>query len=191
MPLSRHEPKGYLPRVAPEFYQSTAVIFWTHTIEDRRTGWLNPTFHQAFREIVLHAAIREQLLCPIYTLMPDHLHLVWMGVSPTSNQRRASSFLRQRLIPLLEPNRFQHQAHDHVLREQERKRNTFSATCTYIAENPVRAGLAADRSAWDYTGCIVPGYVDLYPLQPDYWGKFWRIYAAAMGRGGIGKIATP
>ncbi len=190
MPRPHPEPRGYLPRLAPEFYRGAAVVFWTHPIAERGTGWLHPGFHQAFREIALHAAIRENLLCPIYTLMPDHLHLVWMGVGPDSNQLRACGFLRRYLEPRLGPHRFQPQAHDHVLRESERHRNAFAATCAYIADNPVRARLGATGAGWEFTGCLLPGYVDLHPLAADYWEKFWRVYGAATRRGRVGKM-TP
>ncbi len=188
MPLPPPQPRGHLPRLAPEFYRGTAVVFWTHTIHDRGTGWLNPAFHAFFREILLHAAVRERLLCPLYTLRPDHLHLIWMGVGPASDQRAASTFLRGALRPRLSPHRFQHQPHDHVLREQERKRDALAKICDYIADNPGRAGLAETSNTWAYTGCMVPGYFDLTPHAGDYWEKFWRIYTAAVERGALGKM---
>lgn len=187
-PLRR--PSSFLPRLPPEWYRGQAVVFWTHTIARRRKGWLDATFHTAFRELMLHAAAREQLLCPIYTLMPDHLHLIWMGVSASSEQRPATSFLRDQLEPRLAPARWQHQPHDHVLRDDERKRGAFVSTCHYIAENPIRAGLANSTTAWPFTGCIVPGYPVLRPLADGFWEKFWRIYAAATARGYLGKIGN-
>jgi REP element-mobilizing transposase RayT len=50
---------------------------------------------------MLHAAAREGLFCPVYCLMPDHLHLVWMGLRLDSDQRNAMSFLRTYLEPAL------------------------------------------------------------------------------------------
>jgi len=69
----------YLPRLAREHYQAGAVVHWTLTTFDRARGWLTPSFHCRFRELMLHVAARENLVCPIYCLMPDHLHLIWMG----------------------------------------------------------------------------------------------------------------
>ena len=180
-------PSGHLPRLAPGFYQGDAVVFWTHTLKNRTKGWLTPTLHITFRELMLHAAARESLLCPIYVLMPDHLHLVWMGLSTKSDQRRATAFLRPRLSRLLAPHTLQHQAHDHVLREAERKQGAFAATCAYIAENPMRASLAESSSSWPFTGCIVPGYPDLNPLDTNYWDRFWKIHNALKTRG-LGNI---
>jgi hypothetical protein len=66
----------YLPRLKREFYQADAVVFWTMPVALRQRGWLNERIHAAFRELTLHAAAREGLLCPAYCLMPDHVHFV-------------------------------------------------------------------------------------------------------------------
>lgn len=187
--LRKADPTGSLPRLAPEAYRRRAVVFWTHTVADRSTGWLDAGFHAAFRESLLHASIREQLLCPIYTLMPDHFHLIWMGVAEKSDQRLATRFLREQLAPLLSPADWQHQPHDRVLRDKERMRQAFAQTVRYITENPVRAGLVGEASAWPYTGSLVPGYPDLRPLEPEFWGRFWRLHQAAIGQGAVGKLS--
>src|ERR1022692_3132040 len=104
-PPPDHKPRSsfshYLPRLRREFYQADAVIFWTMPISHRAEGWLAEPFHATFREIMLHAAAREGLLCPAYCLMPDHLHLVWMGLRRDSDQRNGMKFLRARLGPCL------------------------------------------------------------------------------------------
>lgn len=96
----------YLPRLDRSAYQGHAVVHWTLTLEGRSTGWLTPKFHTAFRELMLHAAAREGLFCPVYCLMPDHLHLVWMGLKATTDQRNAMAFLRTQLKRVIEPARF-------------------------------------------------------------------------------------
>src|SRR5581483_6472166 len=131
----------YLPRLQHEFYQAAAVVHWTMPMAQRGIGWLNEIFHARFREIMLHAAVRENLFCPVYCLMPDHIHFIWMGLNKDSDQKTAIKFVREHLALALHPYRFQHQAHDHVLREEERKRNAFAKICFYILANPVRAGL--------------------------------------------------
>jgi putative transposase len=133
----------YLPRLAPEFYQGDAAVHWTLTVFDRGTGWLNTVFHSAFRELMLHVAAREGLFCPAYCLMPDHLHLLWLGLRRDTNQRNGMSFLRTHLEMRLSPHKFQPQAHDHVLRQAERESGAFAKICFYILANPVRAGLVA------------------------------------------------
>jgi putative transposase len=169
--------KFYLPRLSPAAYQSYAVVHWTLTIEHRASGWLSPPFHALFRELMLHAQVREQLICPVYCLMPNHIHLVWMGHGEASDQRNGMAFLRTHLEPLIAPAKFQHQAHDHVLREDERKQLVFVNACSYIASNPVEAGLVPSAEDWEFTGAIVGGYPDLHPVrQRKFWEILWGLY---------------
>ena len=81
--------KGHLPRLERHHYQEHSVVM------------LNPLFHARFRELILHAAAREQIWCPVYCLMPNHFHLVWMGVRRESDQLNAMRFLRRQLCPRL------------------------------------------------------------------------------------------
>jgi len=171
------ERKGKLPRLGRTYYQGHAVVFWTNTLEERASGWLTPAFHATFREIMLHAAAREHLFCPAYCLMPDHLHLLWMGMRRDSDQISAMKFLRTHLEPALGCGRqWQHQPHDHVLREDERQENAFETFCFYVLANPVRAELAKCDADWPYSGAIVPGYPTLHPLAEGYWERFWKLY---------------
>ena len=169
--------KRSLPRLSPEHYRGHAFVFWTHCIEDRRTGWLSPAFHKTFREILLHASARYTLACPVYCLMPDHVHLLWLGMDPNSEQKQATKFLRQHLTPNLAPVEWQRQPHDHVLDEKARERDAFQSTCHYIQENPVRQSLVTEWTDYAYTGCMLPGYPELDIRTEDYWLRFWRIYA--------------
>jgi len=155
------------------------MVHWTLPTFDRAQGWLTDGFHARFRELMLHAAAREGLLCPVYCLMPDHVHMVWMGLRPDSDQRNGMSFLRTYLEPALAPAKFQPQAHDSVLREREREHGAFAKVCFYILDNPVRAGLVARPKQWRFSGAVVPGYPQLHPLEPDFWEKFWKMYERA------------
>jgi putative transposase len=166
----------YLPRLHPTAYQSDAVVHWTLTTFDRGAGWLTQSFHLEFRELMLHAQTRERLVCPIYVLMPDHIHFVWMGLEKESDQKKAIPFLRTYLEPLMAPGRFQPQAHDRVLRTEDRKRNAFARVCDYVRLNPFRANLVAEGGRWDYMGSIVPGYPKLNPAEDQFWERFWKIY---------------
>lgn len=176
---SRSNFSHYLPRLKREFYQADAAIFWTMPVSHRRQGWLSDNFHAAFREIMLHAAAREGLLCPAYCLMPDHLHLVWMGLRRDTDQRNGIKFLRAQLGPFLKPARFQHQAYDHVLTAGERQRHAFSVACTdYVLLNPFKAGLVASPEVWPFLGAVIPGYPRVSPFEPDFWQWFWKHYFA-------------
>ena len=166
------------------------MVHWTLPIAHRREGWLDEPFHAAFRELLLHAAAREGLFCPTYCLMPDHLHLVWMGLRLDSDQLNGMSFLRTHLKGILAPQKFQHQAHDHVLKENERQKNVFARVCNYILENPLRGELAPNPGEWKFSGAVLPGYPTMHPLQDDFWPKFWKLYVQAK-HPDAGKVLRP
>ena len=175
----------HLPRLAPELYRGFAAVLWTITVERRATGWLNPSFHAAFRELLLHVAAREQLFCPAYVLMPDHIHLFWLGLKVLSDQRDGMRFLRKhfqakltRRSPHGNELELQKQSHDSVLRDKDRTRGALSAACLYVFDNPRRKGLVTHPRDWPYLGAIVPGYPFLYPLSQDFWPLFWKLYQA-------------
>jgi hypothetical protein len=125
---------------------------------------------------MLHAAAREGLFCPVYCLMPDHLHFVWMGLRLETDQRNGMAFLRRYLEPELAPRKFQHQPHDHVLKEEERRRDAFARVCNYILENPLRAKMIDKPEQWQFSGAVVAGFPTLHPLQQEFWSKFWKLY---------------
>ncbi len=172
----------HLPRLEPEAYQGFAVVFWTIPLERRATGWLNSDFHRWFRELLLHAASRESLACPAYVLMPDHMHVVWMGLRLRSDQLRAMRFLRKYLDREFSergaPGQFelQKQSHDVVLREHERAQGAFAKACFYVFDNPRRAGLVEHPDQWPYLGAVLPGYPFLKPLEEEFWPDFWKLY---------------
>ncbi len=54
----------------------------------------------------------------------------------------------------------------------------FANVVGYIARNPERTYLVEEDHFYDYkfSGCLVPGYPELKPFEPDFWERFWRIY---------------
>ncbi len=105
------------------------------------------------------------------------VHLIWMGLRRASDQLNAMKFLRTHLEPALGGGReWQHQPHDHVLREEERRRNAFASFCFYTLANPVRDELVKKESDWPYSGAIIPGYPSVHPLAEGFWELFWKLY---------------
>lgn len=173
--------KGHLSRLDPTAYRWQAHVHWTMTIEGRRTGWLIPAFNYKFRELLAHTAFRYSLACPIYCLMPDHIHMLWIGIDDRTDQLKASKYFRKQLnIPLSKMGfTLQHQPYDHVLRDDERQEEAFQIIVEYIARNPERKGLTPVNGFRDYkyTGCLIPGYPELDIWQVDFWPRFWRCYS--------------
>jgi hypothetical protein len=109
--------------------------------------------------------------------MPDHLHFVWIGADPTSDQLKGMRFLRTYLARAIKPARFQPQPHDHVFTVEERLRHAFSKACEYILLNPIRAELVQNSGTWPYFGGLIPGYPNVDPLTPTFWPTFWKIFS--------------
>ncbi len=177
----------YLKRLPREYYCGQAYVHWSLSMDDRKTGWLIPVFYYKFREILTHTAFRFGLCCPIYCCMPDHMHLLWIGVLANCDQRKAMRYFRSQLNPILEKlnARFQLQPYDHVLCEEERERGAFEAIAEYIARNPERKQLVTvdGYATYSYTGCLVPGYPELKPFEANFWDRFWRVYSHLMTNG--------
>ncbi len=170
-----------LARLDRGYYRGQAYVHWTITIQDRKTGWLVPIFYYKFRELLTHATFRYSITCPIYCLMPDHIHLLWIGIDDRADQIKAMKYFRKQLaIPLKALGyELQHQPYDHVLKDEERLEASVANLVEYIARNPERKQLVPVDGYRDYkfTGCLIPGYPELTLWQPDYWPRFWRTYS--------------
>ncbi len=172
---------SYLKRLPAQYYRGHAYVHWSMTMEDRSTGWLTQGFHNCFREILIHTLFRHAITCPIYCCMPDHIHLLWMGILESSDQRTGMQFLRKHLNRELEElgMRLQSQPYDRVLKNGSRNEKSIEDLVEYIARNPERKGLVPPDRYRDYafTGAIVPGYPELRIWDDRYWDRFWATYS--------------
>jgi len=169
MPVHRN-----LPRLESGFYKGCVAVHWTFGIEMRAVGWLSEKFHSHFREILLHASVRYGFASPVYSLMPDHLHLMLWGIHDGADLYLAAKFIRKHTAQELLPALYQKQAYDHVLLDDECEESAFEKVCFYILENPVRGGLCEKASEYRFSGCVVPGYPDLNIHSKDYWNFYWK-----------------
>jgi REP element-mobilizing transposase RayT len=177
-------PHSHLPRLDKAHYQGAAIVHWTFAMEDRAVGWLDDLAHARIRELLVHMVCRYELVCPVYCVMPDHIHMILMGISSLSDQRKAVLFLRRQLNGLLGVSdvRLQKQAYDHVLREQEREQGAFEKIAWYVLENPLRAGLVKSREEWKYSGCVVFGHPGWNVFHDEFWDSFWKEYEVSRRR---------
>jgi REP element-mobilizing transposase RayT len=177
-------PCGRMRHLPVEYYRGHAYVLWNMTITERATGWLDNAFHLQFRELHLHTLARYELMCPMYCLMPDHMHILWIGLAERSDQHLAARFFRRYLNALLDRSgvSLQKQAWDTVLDEKERERGAIESTLFYLAENPVRRKMVEDARNWPYSGALVPGYPELSWRREDYRALLWKIYATEIER---------
>ena len=173
--------KQRLKRLPPEYYRGLAWVHWTLTIEDRKCGWLDTRFFYKFREILAHVMFRDRLACPLFCLMPEHFHLLWCGLTRSSDQLLAIKHLRTDTNDCLKRIGYalQRQSYDHVLKEEELERGAIQALVDYIARNPERRELVAQDgfASYPFTSCLLPGYPQLRLFQPDSWDRVWRTIA--------------
>jgi hypothetical protein len=107
--------------------------------------------------------------------MPDHLHILLLGLSDDADPYLAMRFVRKHSEPHLLPAHYQKQAYDHVLTDEEMERGVFETMCFYIAENPVREKLCEAAADYEFTGAVIPGYPDLGVHSGKDWELFWKI----------------
>ena len=171
-------PKKRLKRLSPEYYRGEAWVHWTLTVEGRKTGWLDARFLYRFRELLTHVAFRDQLACPVFCLMPDHLHLLWCGLADACDQRIAMKRFRKDINGTLGKigYRLQGQAYDNVLRDADLDTQAIEDVMEYIARNAERKGLVSidEFASYSYTGCLLPGCPQLRLFQDSRWGEIWR-----------------
>lgn len=116
-----------------------------------------------------HIAYLERAGCAfnctvqIYCFMPDHLHVLLVGMEDDSDMLAAMT--RFKLLSGLWFDRkklpgWQGGFHDHIVKGSRDWQNH----AWYIAQNPVRAGLVAEPLAYPFTGAIG------HDLQDVIWG---------------------
>lgn len=185
--MSKHNFEDYLKRLPREHYQGQAYVHWSLSINDRNTGWLSPAFYYKFRELLTHTTFRYAITCPVYCCMPDHIHLLWIGLFENTDQLNAMKYFRRQVNEVLGKIGFslQDQGYDNVLGEDDRIETAFEGVCEYIARNPERKGLvAADEfKKYRFTDCLIPGAPEVKFFHAGYWETFWRITSTSRMNG--------
>ena len=165
-----------LKRLDPLFYRGLSYVHWTISMQGRSTGWLNQSHYVAVRELLLNTCARWYLCCPVFCLMPDHGHFLFVGLEERADQLPAMAWFRREWNGLLNPHKQQDQAYDSVLKEDDRKADGVPDLVAYILRNPIRKDLTENWSEWPYSGCVFPGYPKLDPRKDFFWDNFWTAY---------------
>jgi hypothetical protein len=119
--------------------------------------------------------------------MPDHIHLMWIGLFEGTDQLNAMKYFRKQVNLVLRKIGFelQIQPYDNVLQEEDREKEAFEDVCEYIARNPERKGLVPVDGFLQYahTDCLVPGAPEVRFADDQFWETFWRIHSATLKSG--------
>ncbi len=159
------EKKHRLPDV---MYHGRKCIAFTATEAARRSCLAREDIHQAMRESLTSASVRHASLVPVYCLMPDHFHVMFLGLNEESRPKLAMERFKYEFGNWLKEFHpdvdLQKGYYDHIVRRSE----GWEVQARYFALNPVRKGLAQDIFEWPFTGSI--GY-ELEEVLLDAW---WR-----------------
>jgi putative transposase len=108
-----------------------------------------------------------------YCFMPDDVHLLVEGDTPTADARRFTTALKQHTGFWFARERgerlWQRYGYERVLRDSD----DSLAVARYILENPVRAGLARAPSDYPFSGSprySMPAVLDATAWKPDWEG---------------------
>lgn len=144
---------GRTGRLDRDRYVGERKVAFTLTIQDRVPTFVNRSVVDAHVERLERAVVGSGCVVPIYCYMPDHMHLLLMGTHEDSDLLAAITkyknlsgyWMHQQRLPKWQPSFY-----DHVLRMHEDWRNQV----WYIAQNPVRAGLAQNWSEYPFLGSL-------------------------------------
>jgi REP element-mobilizing transposase RayT len=132
------------------------VYFITTCTQGSTAKLANEAVHAVLREEWHNAERRHGWWVGRYVIMPDHVHFFCTALPAAKPlaafMQRWKEWTAKRVgaelgrpAPL-----WQHRFFDHVLRNPE----SYGEKWSYVAQNPVRAGLVATPQAWPYAGAI-------------------------------------
>jgi putative transposase len=160
-------------RLYPAKYVGQASYFVTLCCEERRHVFSNAASAMRLIEITRGHAGAYRFAVHAYCVMPDHFHLLAVGLEPASdllgfvkNVKQTSSreYLKKSGQQL-----WQKKFYDRILRE----RDNFDGVAAYIWMNPVRKGLCADARDYPFSGSFVVDWKKIVrPLES--WMPEWK-----------------
>jgi REP element-mobilizing transposase RayT len=142
--------RHHRPRLAEFAYKGQFAYHLVVVTTNREPCLIEHALEIASR--LKHAAMTEGFDLLAFTIMPDHLHVLAHGTTDNSDaiafmkrfkQTTSYDFIRGQGRGLWQQSFF-----DHVLRRDE----DAHALATYIANNPVRAGLVERFEDWPHAG---------------------------------------
>jgi putative transposase len=132
--------------LGPHTYSITCCTF------SRRPWFTEAAIVEMVRSELLRSSDEDRFAVLAYCLMPDHVHLMVEGTSPTSDLPRFITKWKQRTgyahSRAIGTVLWQGGFFDHVLRAEEDR----DALVRYLIANPIRAGIVVDVKDYPYWG---------------------------------------
>jgi len=139
------------PRLATfDYVGQYAYSITVNTVAKHRAFTSSAVVHDCLDTLV-EASSKHEFVVHAYCFMPDHLHLLIEGSessSLASMMKRFKQLSSYRYKRRTGHSLWQRSYYDHVLRQEE----DMNVVTEYIWNNPVQAGLVADREAYAFSG---------------------------------------
>lgn len=159
-------------RLDPQEYLGEKWSFVTMCCENRKPIFLSSDRAAWIVEVLRSEALLHQFLVDAYCVMPDHLHFLVFGKTPTSNLLVLAKSLKQRTAYIYQQETgvrlWQKNYYDHALRAQEKSNNVAA----YIWLNPVRKGLCKNYQEYPFSGSFTRPW-KTSPCDAD-WTPPWK-----------------
>jgi len=160
-------------RLPLDRYVGTAWFFVTFCCENRNKIFLNPTRAQWLLDNLRSEALSHALAIHAYCVMPDHVHLLSRGLTPTSDLLRCLTALKKRTGFTYKQETSHHlwqkKSYDHALRSSD----PHDLVAWYIWMNPVRAGLCLSATDYPWSGSLTNAGPHSTPPH-ETWSPPWR-----------------
>jgi putative transposase len=158
-------------RLPRQEYCGERWYFVTMCSERRAPIFADPAVAKWLIEALRKESELHSFLIDAYCLMPDHLHFLAVGITPSSNFLRFVKSFKQKTAYLYVQKThlrlWQRNYYDHILRSNEEPRSVAA----YIWLNPVRRGICKDFEQHPYSGSFSrPART---PTEPS-WTPPWK-----------------
>jgi putative transposase len=144
----------HLPHLWP--FEKAPIVFLTTCTHSRCAALASASAHEVLRDVWQHSAEFQGWFVGQYVIMPDHVHLfAWPDrrADPLAGWMRMwQSISASRINRSLGGSGTLWQADyfDRYLRSRE----DYTQKWDYVAQNPVRKGIATNPHEWPYRGVI-------------------------------------
>ncbi len=165
-------------RLPLDRYVGTAWFFVTFCTERRKQIFLDPTRAQWFVDNLRCEALTHTVALHAYCVMPDHVHLLTQGLTPTTNLLRFLKSLKRKtgFAYKQQTNQqlWQKKSYDHAVRSTDPP----DQVAWYIWLNPIRANLCATATDYPWSGSLTAAQPNSTPPN-EPWIPPWRSQPAA------------
>jgi putative transposase len=161
-------------RLPPDEYLGTATSFVTICCENRLVVFQSVSNGNVAIEALRRVSQTMQFLVHAYCLMPDHVHLLVEGITPSSDLAKFVRQWKQQTGYLFRnelPKGFwQRRFYDHILRSGD----AAESVAWYIWMNPVRKGIVPGPHLYPFSGSFSVRWPPL-SAPAKIWSPPWKV----------------